>query len=171
VDPHHIDADPDSTYYPDADPDSDFYLMRIRIRIQLFYPDADPVPDPDPSFQIKVQTLTYILACHLQTNAGPNPLPDQAHHVDADPVTKLKGIHADPDPQHWYKVWLTCESLRPAKSHGAKMCIEVLGWEAAALAAAEHPHVPAAAASPAHRHVHPTLGGGLADLHTHSLRD
>jgi hypothetical protein len=49
------------------------------------------------------------------------------------------------------------------------MCIEVLGREAAALAAAEHPHVPAAAAAPAHRHVHPTLGGGLADLHTHSL--
>jgi hypothetical protein len=29
VDPHHVDADTDSTYYPDAD------------------------PDPDPSFQIK----------------------------------------------------------------------------------------------------------------------
>jgi hypothetical protein len=24
VDPHHLDADPDSIYYPDADPDSDF---------------------------------------------------------------------------------------------------------------------------------------------------
>jgi hypothetical protein len=24
VDPHHLDADPDSTYHPDADPDSDF---------------------------------------------------------------------------------------------------------------------------------------------------
>jgi hypothetical protein len=31
VDPHHIDADPDSTYYPDAD--SDFCLMRFRIRL------------------------------------------------------------------------------------------------------------------------------------------
>ncbi len=35
MDPHHVDADPDSTYHPDADPDvdpeSDFYLMRIRI--------------------------------------------------------------------------------------------------------------------------------------------
>ena len=30
VDPHHVDADPDSTYHPDADP---FYLMRIRIRL------------------------------------------------------------------------------------------------------------------------------------------
>ena len=26
VDPHHFDADPDSTYHPDADPDSDFIL-------------------------------------------------------------------------------------------------------------------------------------------------
>jgi hypothetical protein len=36
VDPHHLDADPDSTYYPDADPESDFHLMRIRIWIRLF---------------------------------------------------------------------------------------------------------------------------------------
>ncbi len=39
VDPHHIDADPDSTYHPDADPygapDSDFYLMRMRIRMRI----------------------------------------------------------------------------------------------------------------------------------------
>jgi hypothetical protein len=33
VDPHHFDADPDSTYHPDADPYCDFYLMRIRIRL------------------------------------------------------------------------------------------------------------------------------------------
>jgi hypothetical protein len=32
VDPHPIDADPDSTYNPDADPDSDLNLMRIRMR-------------------------------------------------------------------------------------------------------------------------------------------
>jgi hypothetical protein len=32
VDPHHIDADPDSTYHPDADPDSYFHLMLIRIQ-------------------------------------------------------------------------------------------------------------------------------------------
>jgi hypothetical protein len=47
VDPHHVDEDPDSTYHPDADsvadPDS------------TYLPDADP--DPNPSFQIKVQTL------------------------------------------------------------------------------------------------------------------
>jgi hypothetical protein len=60
VDPHHVDADPDSTYHPDADPDSDFYLMWIRIRLLL---DVDPYPtfhsdaDPDPSFQKKAQTL------------------------------------------------------------------------------------------------------------------
>jgi hypothetical protein len=35
VDPHQVDADPDSTYQPDADPD----------------------PYPDPSFQLKAQTL------------------------------------------------------------------------------------------------------------------
>jgi hypothetical protein len=53
---HHIDADPnadpDSTNHPDADaypdPDSAYYLMRIRIRF------VDP--NPDSSFQIKVQT-------------------------------------------------------------------------------------------------------------------
>ncbi len=33
VDPHHVDADPDSIYHPDAD------------------------QDPDPSFQIETQTL------------------------------------------------------------------------------------------------------------------
>ncbi len=37
VDPHHIDADLNSTYLldvdPDADPDSEFYLMRIRIQL------------------------------------------------------------------------------------------------------------------------------------------
>ncbi len=35
VDPHHVDADPDSTYHPYADPDADpgyqSNIMRIRI--------------------------------------------------------------------------------------------------------------------------------------------
>ncbi len=31
VDPHHVDADPDSTCHPDAYPEYAFYLMRIRI--------------------------------------------------------------------------------------------------------------------------------------------
>jgi hypothetical protein len=33
ADSHHIDADPESTYYPAADSDFDFYLMWIRSRI------------------------------------------------------------------------------------------------------------------------------------------
>ncbi len=43
MDQHHIDADPDSTYYAGADP----------------YPDSTyhPDEDPDPSFQIKAQTV------------------------------------------------------------------------------------------------------------------
>ncbi len=45
MDPHHVDADPDSTYHPDADPDSTYHpeadpdptiaMMRIRIRIKI----------------------------------------------------------------------------------------------------------------------------------------
>jgi hypothetical protein len=48
VDPHHVGADPDSTYHPDAYPYSDF-----------FYFDADPDPtfhtdaDPDPGPSLK----------------------------------------------------------------------------------------------------------------------
>ncbi len=63
--------------------------MRIRI---LFLISFDAVPDPMfyPSFQIKAQTLEkvlnyshilYILACHLQIDAGPDP----AYHFDTDP--------------------------------------------------------------------------------------
>jgi hypothetical protein len=74
-------------------------LMQIRIRILLFT-DADP----DPSFQLKTQNLSkvlkkshilYILACHLQINADPNP----ACYFDADPDPNFK-FDADPDPQH-----------------------------------------------------------------------
>jgi hypothetical protein len=43
VDPHHLDADPYSTYHPDADSDSNFLT------------NADP--DPDPIFKKKAQTL------------------------------------------------------------------------------------------------------------------
>ncbi len=75
---YHPDADPDSTYHPDADPDSDFFLL---MRSGSY-----------PSLQIKAQTLekvlkgahiSYILVCHLQIDA--DPVPDQAHHFDADP--------------------------------------------------------------------------------------
>jgi hypothetical protein len=61
------------------------------------------------------------LACHLQIDADPVPVPDPAYHFDADPdavldpvfclmrmwirmriqVTTMM-IHADPDPQHWF---------------------------------------------------------------------
>jgi hypothetical protein len=60
----------------DADPDP------------TFHPDADPGSDPDPSFQIKAQTLDkvlqyahipYILACHLQIDA--DPVPDPAYQA------------------------------------------------------------------------------------------
>ncbi len=57
MDPHHLDADLDTTCHPDKDPDSDFYFMRIWIRIRLFnlmriqvikmmQIHADPEPDP-----------------------------------------------------------------------------------------------------------------------------
>ncbi len=61
----------------------------------------DPDPDPDHSFHIKAQTLKsvqiprahipYILACRLQTDADPDPVPDPVYHFDADP-------YADPVP-------------------------------------------------------------------------
>ncbi len=60
MDPHHFDAD------PDADPES------------TYHPDADT----DPRFQIKAQTnekvlkhanIPYILSCHLQIDADPDP--------------------------------------------------------------------------------------------------
>ncbi len=53
VGPHHVDADPDSTYQPDVDPDSEFFYgdPDFFYADPAFYPDADP--DPDPSFQIK----------------------------------------------------------------------------------------------------------------------
>ncbi len=39
VNPHHFDADQDSTFHTDADPDS------------TFRPDADPDANPDPQHQ------------------------------------------------------------------------------------------------------------------------
>ncbi len=47
VDPHHVDADPDSTYHPDADP-TFFFNANPDPNLN---PDADPEPDSDPSFQ------------------------------------------------------------------------------------------------------------------------
>ena len=41
-------------------------------------------------------------ACHFDADADPDP----AYQVypDPDPTFNLMRIHADPDPQHWYKV-------------------------------------------------------------------
>jgi hypothetical protein len=50
VDPHHVDADPDSTDHPDADPDYDFADPE-----PTFHPDADP--DPDPSIKKSLKPL------------------------------------------------------------------------------------------------------------------
>jgi hypothetical protein len=68
VDPHPVDADPDSTYRTDADWDSHFYLMRIRFFFHadadpdpIFRPDAYPDQYPNPSFQIKAQTQEKVL--------------------------------------------------------------------------------------------------------------
>jgi hypothetical protein len=86
---HHLDADPDPTFYFDS--------------------------DPNPSFQLKAQNLEkglkcayipYILACHLQIDEDLDPAyhlgadPDSAHHFDADPDPTFQ-FDADPDPQHW----------------------------------------------------------------------
>jgi hypothetical protein len=53
VDPHHGDAEPDSTYHPDPGPAADPYTD------PTFHPDADP--DPDPSCQIKAHTIEKVL--------------------------------------------------------------------------------------------------------------
>jgi hypothetical protein len=52
VDPHHLDADPDSTYHSDANPDSEFFFADPDL---IFHPDEDP--DPDPSFKKRLKLL------------------------------------------------------------------------------------------------------------------
>jgi hypothetical protein len=67
-----------------------FERMRIRILLVTLKRIRDPDPQPDPSFQIKAQNFEevleyarfpYILACHLQIDADPDP----ACHFEADP--------------------------------------------------------------------------------------
>jgi hypothetical protein len=89
-----------------------------------FHADAGTDPEPYPCLHKKAQTLEkilkeahipYILACHLQINADPDP----AYHFHVDPdfylirmriqVTKMIWIHADPDPQHCRKNVVCCE--------------------------------------------------------------
>ncbi len=80
-------------------------IIRMRIRFLPNKFDADS--DPNLIFQIKAQNLeiqknaqigsySYILACHLQIDADPDP----AYHFDADPSFQVK---ADPDPQQCRK--------------------------------------------------------------------
>ncbi len=84
----HPDAD------PDAGPDSDFYLMRMRIllftlmriRIQILANKYRLRP-----VKKKYAHIPYIVACHLQIDAHPDPVPDPAYHFDPDP-------DADPCP-------------------------------------------------------------------------
>ena len=71
VDPHLLDADPDSTYHsdtdpdpdstyhPDTDPDPDSDFLFDADPDPTFHPDADP--DSDPSFKKKTQTLEKVL--------------------------------------------------------------------------------------------------------------
>ncbi len=60
-------------------------LMRIRVQILL-----------------KQAHILYILACHLQIDADPEPDTDPAYHFDADPdpTFQLMRIYADLDPEH-----------------------------------------------------------------------
>ncbi len=69
-----------------------FTLMRIRILFVIWC---------GSSFQIKakIESVPYILACHLQIDVDP------AYHFDADPYLDPNPtfqIDADPDSQHWY---------------------------------------------------------------------
>jgi hypothetical protein len=87
ADPHNFDADPDADPDPachfDADPDPacHFDVDPYADPDPTFHFDTDADPDPNPSFQIKEQNLEkvltkqaqipYILACHMQHDAGP----------------------------------------------------------------------------------------------------
>jgi hypothetical protein len=47
VDPHHFDADSDSTYHPDADPDP-YFQIKAQSPDPAYHFDVDPNADPDP---------------------------------------------------------------------------------------------------------------------------
>jgi hypothetical protein len=74
-------ADPDPACHFDADPDPTFHFAAV--------------PDPDPGLQVKAQNLEkvlkygyfpYILACHLQIDAYPDP----AYHVRILPFNLMR---------------------------------------------------------------------------------
>jgi hypothetical protein len=55
VDPHHFDADPDSTDHPDADPDPNSDFLFGADPDPTFHSDADP--DSNPSFKKRLKPL------------------------------------------------------------------------------------------------------------------
>ncbi len=107
ADPHHVDADPDPACHFDVDPnpcifdaDPDPACHFDADLDSIFH--FDPESHPEPSFQLKPQNLEkvlksaripYILACHLQIDADPNP----ANHFDLEPVPAYL-VDPDPDP-------------------------------------------------------------------------
>jgi hypothetical protein len=50
LDPHHFDADPDSTYQPSADPDPDPSFKK-RLKFHTFWLNIDADADPDPAYK------------------------------------------------------------------------------------------------------------------------
>ncbi len=77
-----FDADPGPACHFDADQDTDSSFRFDADLDPTFRFDADP--DLDPSFQMKAQNLEkmlkyahipYILPCHLQIDADPDPYP------------------------------------------------------------------------------------------------
>jgi hypothetical protein len=87
VDPHHFDVKPDSDFYLMRIQIRLFTLIRILIRIQILASNKGS----NPRKSAKIGSYSIHLACHLQINA--DPVPDPAHHFDADP-----GYQNDADP-------------------------------------------------------------------------
>ncbi len=104
-DPHHLDADPDSTDHPDADseanPNSNFYFMRIRIRFFTLMRIWDP--DPDPNFFWLIFHTFWLVICKDWCGSGSDPIPDPAYPFDADTDPDfLFDADADPDAYPGY---------------------------------------------------------------------
>ncbi len=99
-----------SGYLFDAEADQD--------QEPTFHPDADFDPNTDPSFQIKAQTpdkvlkkthIPYILACHLQVGAYPDP----AYHFDPDPDPDFYLMQIRTRIFFWCGWWSKCGSRSP----------------------------------------------------------
>jgi hypothetical protein len=63
----------------------------MQIRIQIL---ASKLGTKTLKNVLKKAHIPYILACHLQIDANPDPVPDPDYHFDANPV-------ADPDPNFY----------------------------------------------------------------------